>query len=90
MKNALLSPTVRSVNMKNFLTENVRPHFIYSIEIQPHYSQSSRENAATSSGTYPLASYKEVPPLDMKTGHEKVLDELSEKQLEMWQETREA
>ena len=53
-------------------------------------SQSSRENATTSSGTYPLASYKEVPPLDMKTGHEKVLDELSEKQLEMWKETREA
>ena len=61
MKNALLSPTVRSVNMKNFLTENVRPHFIYSIEIQPHYSQSSRENATTSSGTLPLASCNEVP-----------------------------
>ena len=90
MKNALLSPTVRSVNMKNFLTENVRPHFIYSIETEPHYGQSSRENATTSSGTYPLASYKEVPSLDMKTGHEKVLDELSEKQLEMWKETSEA
>ena len=28
MKIALVSPTVRSVNMKNFLTENVRPHFM--------------------------------------------------------------
>ena len=28
----------------------------------PHYSQSSRDNATPSSGTSPLASYKEVPP----------------------------
>ena len=28
----------------------------------PHYSQSSRNNATPSSGTSPLASYKEVPP----------------------------
>ena len=27
-----------------------------------HYSQSSRESATSSSGTSPLASYKEVPP----------------------------
>ena len=30
--------------------------------MRPHYSQSSRENATPSSGTSPLASYKEVPP----------------------------
>ena len=30
--------------------------------MQPHYSQSSRENATPSSGTSPVASYKEVPP----------------------------
>ena len=30
--------------------------------MQLHYGQSSRENAAPSSGTFPLASYKEVPP----------------------------
>ena len=30
--------------------------------MQPHYSQSSRENATSSSGTSPLATYKEVPP----------------------------
>ena len=30
--------------------------------MRPHYSQSSRENATLSSGTSPLASYKEVPP----------------------------
>ena len=27
-----------------------------------HYSQSNRENATPSSGTFPLASYKEVTP----------------------------
>ena len=32
------------------------------LKMQPHYSQSSRENATQSSGTSPLASYKEVPP----------------------------
>ena len=30
--------------------------------MRPNYSQSSHENAAPSSGTYPLASYEEVPP----------------------------
>ena len=30
--------------------------------MRPHYSQSSRENETPSSGTSPLASYKEVPP----------------------------
>ena len=29
----------------------------------PHRSQSSHENATPSSGTFPLASYKEVNPL---------------------------
>ena len=31
-------------------------------KMRPHYSQSSRENATPSSGTCPLASYKEVSP----------------------------
>ena len=30
--------------------------------MRPHDSQSSRENATPSSGTSPVASYKEVPP----------------------------
>ena len=30
--------------------------------MRPYYSQSSRENATRSSGTSPLASFKEVPP----------------------------
>ena len=30
--------------------------------MQPHNGQISRENATSSSGTYPLAHYKEVPP----------------------------
>ena len=42
-------------------SENLRPHSSNSTENQPHYSQSSRENATPSSGTSPLASYKEVP-----------------------------
>ena len=33
-----------------------------SENVRPHYSQSSRENATPSSGTSPLASYKEVHP----------------------------
>ena len=31
------------------------------LKMRPHYSQSSRENATPFSGTFPLASYKEVP-----------------------------
>ena len=31
--------------------------------MRPHYSQSSHENSTPSSGTFPLASYKEVQPL---------------------------
>ena len=31
-------------------------------KVRPLYSQSSRENVTSSSGTSPLASYKEVPP----------------------------
>ena len=32
------------------------------LKMRPHYSQSSRENVTPSSGTCPLASYKEVSP----------------------------
>ena len=32
------------------------------LKTQPHYSQSSLENATPSSDTFPLASYKAVPP----------------------------
>ena len=32
------------------------------LKVRPHYSQSSRENATSSSGTSPLASCKEVLP----------------------------
>ena len=32
------------------------------LKMRPHHSQSSRENGTPSSGTYPLASYKEVTP----------------------------
>ena len=32
------------------------------LKMQPHYSQSSRENATPSSGTSPSVFYKEVPP----------------------------
>ena len=32
------------------------------LKMQPHYSQSSRENAALTSGTSLVASYKEVLP----------------------------
>ena len=38
------------------------PILVTLLKMQPHYSQSSRENATSSSGTSPVASYKEVPP----------------------------
>ena len=42
---------------------NVGPHSSNSIrKMLPHHSHSSCENATPSSGTFPLASYKEVPP----------------------------
>ena len=39
-------------------TENVDPILVTLFKIQPHYSQTSCENATPSSGTSPLASYK--------------------------------
>ena len=39
------------------------PFLVTLLKIRPHYSQSSGENATLSSGTSPLASYKEVTPL---------------------------
>jgi len=38
------------------------PILVTLMKMRPHCSQSSRENATPSSGTYPLASNKEVPP----------------------------
>ena len=38
------------------------PILVTLLKMRPHYSQSSRENATPSSGTSPLASYKEVAP----------------------------
>ena len=38
------------------------PILVTLLKMRAHYSQSSRENATPSSGTSPLASYKEVSP----------------------------
>ena len=38
------------------------PILVTLLKIRPHYGQSSRENATPSSGTSPLAPYKEAPP----------------------------
>ena len=46
------------------------------------YSQSSRENATSSSGTSPLASYKEVPPPPGGKGLKKLNARQSENVLE--------
>ena len=73
MKNSLLSicstnilVRLLTVNMKNCLTpKNPKmcdPILVPLLKMRPHYSQFSRENATPSSGTSPLASYKEVPP----------------------------
>ena len=53
-------------NMKNCLTQkNPKmsvPILVTLLKMRPHYSQSRHENVTPSSGTSPLASYKEVPP----------------------------
>ena len=55
-----------TVNMKNSLTPKNQKMFdsilVTLLKMRPHYSQSSLENATPSSGTFPLASYKAVPP----------------------------
>ena len=38
------------------------PILVSLLKMLPHYNQYSRENATPSSGSSPLASYKEVPP----------------------------
>ena len=73
MKNTLLfiySTNIQvrllTVNMKNCLTQEnpnmCDPILVTLLKMRPYYSPSSRENATPSSGTSPLASYKEVPP----------------------------
>ena len=56
-----------TVNMKNQCLSPQNPKMCDPIpatllKMRPHYSQSISENATPSSGTSPLASYKEVPP----------------------------
>ena len=59
-----------TVIMKNCLTpqnpEMCDPILVTLLKMRPHYSQSSRENATPSSGSFPLVSYKEVPPIPRK------------------------
>ena len=54
------------MNIKFFHPKNPKmcdPEILVTLlKMQPHYGQSSRENATPSSGTYAVASYKEVPP----------------------------
>ena len=53
------------------------PVLVTLLEMRPNYSQSSRENAAPSGGTSPLASYEEIPPpspRDSRTGKEDVMN----------------
>ena len=38
------------------------PVLVTLLKLRPNYSQSSRENAAPSGSTSPLASNKEIPP----------------------------
>ena len=53
----------------------MRPVLVTLLKMRPNYSQSSHENAAPSSGTYPLASYEEIPPSPRgaRTGKEDVM-----------------
>ena len=52
------------------------PVLVTLLKLRPNYSQSSRENAAPSGSTSPLASNKEIPPpspRDARTGKEDVM-----------------
>ena len=54
----------RKYEQLQFLPQNPKmcdPIPVTLLKMWPHYSQYSRENATPSSGTSPLASYKEVP-----------------------------
>ena len=51
--------TVVPLNKKKKMCDHI---LVTLLKMEPHYSQSNRENATPSSGTSPLASYKEVPP----------------------------
>ena len=57
--------------MKNCLTPKnpkmCNPKLATPLKMRPHYGQSSRVNATPSSGTSPLASYKEVFPPELLT-----------------------
>ena len=44
------------------------PILVTLLKLLPHHSKSSCESATPSSGTSPLAPYKEVPPLPRDTG----------------------
>ena len=73
MKNTLLFICSTNILVR-FLTVNIRncltprnpkicdPILVTLLKMQHHFSQSSRKNAHPSSGTSPLACYKEVPP----------------------------
>ena len=59
-----------TVNKNDCLTPKnpkiCHPILVTLLKMRPHYSQSSRENVTPSSGSSPLASYKEVhPPLGL-------------------------
>ena len=73
MKNSLLVVYSTNIlvrlltgNMKNCLTpKNPKmcdPILVTLSKMRPHHRQSIRENATPSSGSSPLASYREVPP----------------------------
>ena len=51
------------MNVKNFLIPKMCDPLLATIlKVQPHYSQTSRDISTPSSGTSPLAPYKEVSP----------------------------
>ena len=50
------------------------PILVALLKMRPHDSQSRRDNGTPSSGTFPLASYKELPLREVK----KLIDENTE------------
>ena len=57
------------------------PMLVTLSKMQPHYSQTSRENATPSSGTFPLASYRS---LSLSRNKKKKLETVQWKKPRKW------
>ena len=61
-EHSTLQFTVQYKHSGMFANRKCATHLRNQLKMQPHYSQSRRENATPFSGPSLLASYNEVPP----------------------------